>query len=267
MSKYLFLKMATGTRQLEYTDVDTEIYPNGNVKSIKINLTAGGEDRVEIVSSENGGSPTITHYKTNANNKALNSDSVTSERADKIIVNRHTLTSLDTVEELKEWYSKTFKAATLMKSVKKANTPTFNTVEKSYSKPKTQADSRSEQLKAWVAKHKAVKESAAKQAEIKKSDQEIIRQAISKANRNYDMTFDEVEECLLVKNNKTSEVVKISHSPFMYHLSKMITKSGYKMDGEQQDYVAAMAIMHSVETDVVKAEELAKEVFTQVMGL
>lgn len=130
----------------------------------------------------------------------------------------------------------------------------------------TTTNDRQQQLNKFIAlkKQQATK---AKQAEIKKSDQEIIRQAISKANRKYDMSFDDATECLLIKNNKTSEVVKISHSPFMYHLSSLITKSGYNLDGQQQDYVAAMAILHSSETDVVKAEELARDVFKQVTGL
>ncbi len=53
----------------------------------------------------------------------------------------------------------------------------------------------------------------------------------------------------------------------MYHLSKMITKSGYKIDDNQHDFIAAMAIMHAGEKDVVKAEELAKDVFKQVTRL
>lgn len=130
----------------------------------------------------------------------------------------------------------------------------------------TTTNDRQQQLNKFIAlkKQQATK---AKQDVVSKAAKEIVKAELAAVNKKYDMSFDEEEECLIVKNNKTKEVVKISHSPFMYHLSKMITKSGYNLDGQQQDYVAAMAILHSRETDVVKSEQLAKEVFQQIMGL
>ncbi|WP_025744940.1 hypothetical protein [Salinivibrio costicola] len=70
----------------------------------------------------------------------------------------------------------------------------------------TTTNDRQQQLNKFIAlkKQQATK---AKQDVVSKAAKEIVKAELAAVNKKYEMSFDE-EECLIVKNNKTKEVVK-----------------------------------------------------------